>query len=78
MSGFGHLSNVNAGRLLDPVIDSSVKYVFLGHLSKENNTPRLAYDTVSKILTDNGAVIGGDFNMWVAPPEGVKRRIELV
>jgi len=52
--------------------------VFLGHLSKENNTPRLAYDTVSKILTDNGAVIGGDFNMWVAPPEGVKRKIELV
>jgi phosphoribosyl 1,2-cyclic phosphodiesterase len=78
LSDFGHLSNVNAGRLLDTVIDSSVKYVFLGHLSKENNTPRLAYDTVSKILTDNGAVIGGDFNMWVAPPEGVKRRIELV
>ena len=78
LSDFGHLSNVNAGRLLDTVIDSSVKYVFLGHLSKENNTPRLAYDTVSKILTDNGAVIGGDFNMWVAPPEGVKRKIELV
>lgn len=78
LSDFGHLSNVNAGKLLDTVLDSSVKYVFLGHLSKENNTPRLAYDTVSKILTENGAVIGGDFDMWVAPPVGVKRKIELL
>ena len=53
LSDFGHLSNVNAGRLLDTVIDSSVKYVFLGHLSKESNFPELAYKTVIDELCAN-------------------------
>lgn len=78
LSDYGHLSNKNAGKLLNTVIDSSVKYVLLGHLSKENNTPRLAYDTVSSVLEKSGAEIGGDFDMWVAPSEGVNRKISLL
>ncbi|MGN1317689.1 MAG: MBL fold metallo-hydrolase, partial [Lachnospirales bacterium] len=77
LSDFGHLSNDNAGKFLAKGICEKLKYVFLGHLSQDNNTPRIAYDTVSSILADMGAEIGGDFNMWVAPPYGVKRRISL-
>lgn len=77
LSDFGHLSNDNAGKFLTDVADRMLKYVFLGHLSQENNTPRVAFDTVSNIVTDKGIELGGDFNMWVAPPYGVKRRIVL-
>jgi phosphoribosyl 1,2-cyclic phosphodiesterase len=77
LGDFGHLSNENCGKMLEEVISSSVKYVFLGHLSNENNTPTLAFETVKKRLEQNGAVVGGDFNMYVAPRYGVKRRISL-
>lgn len=77
LSDYGHLSNENAGRFLSACADSRLKYVFLGHLSKDNNTPKVAFNTVRDIVTDSGIELGGDFNMWVAPPYGVKRRIEL-
>ncbi len=77
LSDTGHLSNNVAGSFLSRIADSRLKYVFLGHLSKENNTPRLAFDTVKDIVSESGAEIGGDFDMWVAAPYGVKRSIEL-
>lgn len=77
LGDYGHLSNENAGKFLCDFADNKLKYVFLGHLSRENNTPRVAFDTVKDIVTDNGIELGGDFNMWVAAPYGVKRRIEL-
>ena len=73
----GHLSNSGAADVLNSVCDEKTKYVFLGHLSKENNTPILAYNTVKNSLSQNGAEIGKDFNMWVAPYEGVYRKIVL-
>lgn len=77
LSDYGHLSNENAGKFITSAADNKMKYVFLGHLSQDNNTPRVAYDTVSSIVTENGIDIGSDINMWVAPPLGVKRRIVL-
>ncbi len=77
LSDYGHLSNENAGKFLSRINTDKLKYVFLGHLSPENNTPRIAFDTVSDIVTSEGAELGGDYNMWVAPSYGVKRRIVL-
>lgn len=77
LGDYGHLSNENAGKFLSRLSYDRLKYVFLGHLSQDNNTPKIAYNTVSDILTDTGAELGGDFDMWVAPPYGVKRRIVL-
>lgn len=77
LSDKGHLSNSVAGAFLSKTADSKLKYVFLGHLSKENNTPQLAFDTVKDIVSESGAEIGGDFDMWVAAPYGVKRCVEL-
>lgn len=42
----GHLSNESAGQLLCKVLHDRVKKVYLGHLSKENNYEKLAYETV--------------------------------
>jgi len=42
----GHLSNETAGRLLAEILNDKTEYVFLSHLSKENNLPELAYEAV--------------------------------
>ena len=54
----GHLSNVSAGQLLTQIMSESLKYVFLGHLSRENNDPFMALNTVTNILESNGIKIG--------------------
>jgi len=46
LSDRGHLSNENSGRLLSEIWGEQLKYVFLGHLSAENNMPLLALQTV--------------------------------
>ncbi len=47
----GHLSNENSGRLLNKILCDKTKAVVLGHLSKENNLPELAYEAVRMEIT---------------------------
>ena len=49
----GHLSNESCGRLLFDLLNDHMKAVYLGHLSKENNYPELAYETVKSELSGN-------------------------
>ncbi len=64
----GHLSNESAGRMLTELMHDNLKAIFLGHLSKENNLPELAYETVRlEITMSNNAYSPDDFPMYVAP-----------
>lgn len=49
----GHLSNNLAGETIAKLINSGLENVILGHLSKENNFPELAYNTVLEKLHMN-------------------------
>ena len=49
----GHLSNVDAGKTISYLADYGLKQAMLGHLSKENNFPELAYKTVAEELMKN-------------------------
>lgn len=42
----GHLSNEMAGKTISYLYNSGLNKIILGHLSKENNFPELAYKTV--------------------------------
>lgn len=46
LGDMGHLSNDNSGKLLTRIFHDGLKHIVLGHLSKENNYPDLAYETV--------------------------------
>lgn len=46
----GHLSNASAGKALANLYDFGLKNALLIHLSKENNFPELAYETVKTEL----------------------------
>lgn len=63
----GHLSNENAGRLLSRIVHDELKYIFLGHLSKDNNMPELAYETVRlEITMGNNPYDASDFFIDIA------------
>lgn len=42
----GHLSNEMSGRLISDVMHKGLRYIILGHLSKENNRPEIALAAV--------------------------------
>ena len=54
LSPTGHMSNEQAGKLACALARTGTKRIVLGHLSKENNTPNLAYDTVYSMLKSEG------------------------
>lgn len=63
----GHLSNENTGRLLCRVLHDGLKSVLLGHLSKENNLPELAYESVRmEINMGDNPYKAADFDIRVA------------
>ncbi len=63
----GHLSNENSGRLLCRVLHDKLKAVVLGHLSKENNLPELAFESVRMEVTmGDNPYTAGDFDIRVA------------
>lgn len=53
LSNVGHLSNEHAGLLAGRLLRSGTRRIYLGHLSKENNTPDLAWTTVIQTLEDH-------------------------
>ena len=46
LSDKGHLSNYDSAKYLSDFIGDNTKYVLLAHLSEENNTYELAYETL--------------------------------
>ena len=74
----GHLSNENAGRLLNYILNDKLKHILLGHLSKENNYEALAYETV-RFEIDQGDTpyTAKDFPIEVAKRDEMSQIINL-
>ena len=64
----GHLSNETAGNLLADIMktDGRFREVYLAHLSRENNFPALAEQTVKNILEENGIYTDRHLRLSVA------------
>lgn len=78
LSDRGHLSNESSGRLLSSVLHDHMKHIVLGHLSKENNYPNLAYQTVSlEVTMGDNPYKGSDFPITVAKRDEVSDLIAI-
>ncbi len=74
----GHLSNELAGRFLSRILHDGLKAVILGHLSKENNMPELAYEAVRlEITMADHTYKGNDFPITVAKRSEPSEIIEI-
>lgn len=75
----GHLSNENSGRLLSRILHDKLQAIVLGHLSKENNLPELAYEAVRMEITmGDNPYNANDFRMLVANRSEVSPVINIV
>lgn len=74
----GHLSNERGGQLVRDLLNDHIKGIYLGHLSKENNYPELAYEAVKAELLGNPYSNDvRDFNMMVAERDKRSVMIEI-
>lgn len=74
----GHLSNENSGRLLSRILHDKLQTIILGHLSKENNLPELAYEAVRMEITmGENPYNANDFRMMVASRSDVSPVVNI-
>jgi phosphoribosyl 1,2-cyclic phosphodiesterase len=74
LSGTGHLSNSDCGEAIAKNMSEDLRYVWLCHISQENNHPELARKTVEMVLQSYGITAGKDFMLEVlkrTKPTGV-------
>lgn len=71
LSKNGHLSNALAAKVVCELAKNNVKQVVLAHLSEENNTPNLAYETVCKYLQAVNLEVGKHINVDVASKDKI-------
>ena len=60
LSPKGHQSNGTCGKLLADNYHEQMRNVFLCHLSHENNDPKVAMNTITEILLEEGIMPGAD------------------
>ncbi len=65
-SSVGHLSNEDCALTCTHLLEEGVKHILLGHLSLDNNTPAVAYQTTEEALVMKGARLGHDVTLEVA------------
>ncbi len=66
LSDSGHLSNENCAWLATQLALWGTKYITLGHLSENNNTPEKAYKASVNLLTKNNFAVDKDVFLKVA------------
>ena len=78
LGDFGHLSNELSGRLLCEILHDKLKHIVLGHLSKDNNFPELAYETVKlEVTMSNIPYNGNDISLMVADRDKMSKIIYI-
>jgi phosphoribosyl 1,2-cyclic phosphodiesterase len=55
----GHLGNLQTSIFLADIINDNLSHICLAHLSKNNNTPEKALQTLQQILSDKGIILNG-------------------
>lgn len=75
LSDLGHLSNEASGKLIADVLHIDLKHIILGHLSKENNFPELALESICLELKEGSCEYLNDIT--IANSDGCIRSVKL-
>lgn len=77
LSPVGHLSNDDCAVAAVRLADGGTKHLLLGHLSRENNLPELAYETTAVELMARGFAPGRDIQLEIAPRDARSTLVEV-
>ena len=67
LSSRGHLSNSDCAVTATVLAEGGTRRLILGHLSQNNNIPKLAYNTTLEALKNSQISVGKDVQLLVAP-----------
>ncbi|MDF2613571.1 MAG: beta-lactamase domain protein [Clostridia bacterium] len=71
LSDVGHLNNEAAAEALCDIYHNEMQWAILGHLSKDNNVPDLAYLTAKMALEEKNIIVDRDIRVSVAKRDSV-------
>ncbi len=71
LSKKGHLSNISSAKVVVELAQHNVKQILFGHLSEENNTPDLCYNTICSYLESVGVIPQVNIKLDIAKPYGI-------
>lgn len=77
LSDLGHLSNEDGALAMVDLIGDSTKHVYLGHLSKDNNTKDLAMNAMCDILTSYDMGVNEAFDVHLTYPDRPTKLLRL-
>lgn len=77
LSDIGHLSNDDCAEFAKYLVHNGTKRIVLGHLSRENNDPALAFETTNNALGAAGLLENEDYQLYVAPVLNSERMFRL-
>lgn len=73
----GHLSNKMTAEAILKLVNTGTKQILLAHLSEENNTPEVAYNTICGYLHNYGIIEGQHIRIDVAPAHEISNIYSL-
>jgi len=65
-SNKGHLSNADSAPYISRLVESGATRIVLAHLSRENNSPRIAFENTERELAKAGLKLDRDYTLNVA------------
>lgn len=77
LSKKGHLSNDDCAEFAKYLVHNGTKRIVLGHLSRENNDPVLAFETTNNALGAAGLLENEDYQLYAAPASNSERMFKL-
>ncbi len=78
LSGTGHLSNRDCAQAVVDNMSEYLRYIWLCHLSEENNHPELARKTLETVLRSYGVIPGTDVQLEVLKRNSPSGPFDLV
>jgi len=77
-SDTGHLGNHQTSNFLADILNDNLSHICLAHLSKNNNTPEIALQTLQQTLTARGINLNGKHQISVLKRNGPTEMIKLI
>jgi len=73
----GHMSNTASARAIYKLSQMGVQQIICAHLSRDNNSPNIAFDTIRTFLDAKGVIEGRDIHIDIATQDSVGNVFEI-
>lgn len=73
----GHLSNVDGALAMTDLIGDNTQHIYLGHLSRDNNTKEIAMEVMQNILKDHDFDVNQVLRLHMTDPQEATQLLDL-